>query len=218
MLALSMVVITGLIGGPGLGQNIAPAPDPQVDVGAAFDAGLAIVILAIVLDRLTEQAGEWLDPRERGARHRGRSRRRVWRGASPSCRGRGRAVCVAPTAARTFPTDDRAVVRRPGQRVVDWFTATFVTAHGGLQERRHDVRPQPARDASLTSAPWWLVIAVVVGLALVRAPGRRAAIDRGGLPALIFLLGLWKHAMETLANVLVATRRHARRSGSRSGS
>ena len=33
----------------------------------AFDAGMAIVILAIVLDRLTDHAGEWLDPRDRPA-------------------------------------------------------------------------------------------------------------------------------------------------------
>jgi glycine betaine/proline transport system permease protein len=53
MMALSMVVITGLIGAPGLGRNILQALS-KVDVGAAFDPGLAIVILAIVLDRLTE--------------------------------------------------------------------------------------------------------------------------------------------------------------------
>ena len=43
---------------------------PQVDVGTAFEAGLAIVILAIVLDRLTDAAGEWLSPRARIARRR----------------------------------------------------------------------------------------------------------------------------------------------------
>ena len=37
---------------PGLGKNITRALE-QVNVGAAFDAGLAIVIMAIVLDRLT---------------------------------------------------------------------------------------------------------------------------------------------------------------------
>ena len=80
MMALSMVVITGLIGAPGLGRNILQALS-KVDVGAAFDAGLAIVILAIVLDRLTEQASEWMDPRSHRAR-RGLRRPAV---ASRSC-------------------------------------------------------------------------------------------------------------------------------------
>ena len=66
MMALSMVVITALIGAPGLGADILRAVH-AVDVGAAFDAGLAIVILAIVLDRLTDRAGVWMDPRHRPA-------------------------------------------------------------------------------------------------------------------------------------------------------
>ena len=73
MMALSMVVITALIGAPGLGDSILRAVR-SVNVGAAFDAGLAIVILAIVLDRLTDHAGVWMDPRHRPAE----SRRRRW--------------------------------------------------------------------------------------------------------------------------------------------
>ena len=69
MLALSMVVITGLIGAPGLGRSLTNALS-KVNVGAAFEAGIAIVILAIILDRLTFAAGEWLDPRVRRAQHR----------------------------------------------------------------------------------------------------------------------------------------------------
>ena len=39
-----------------------------------FDAGIAIVILAIVLDRLTEKVSERLDPRRSGALESPRSR------------------------------------------------------------------------------------------------------------------------------------------------
>jgi len=46
MMALSMVVITVLVDAPGLGKDIIRALQ-QVDVGAAFDAGIAIVIMAI---------------------------------------------------------------------------------------------------------------------------------------------------------------------------
>ena len=65
MLALSMIVITALIDAPGLGQDIVKALQKQ-DVGAMFDAGVAIVILAIVLDRVTEHVSVRMDPRHRG--------------------------------------------------------------------------------------------------------------------------------------------------------
>lgn len=53
MLTLSMVVIASMIGAPGLGMNVL-AGLQQADVGAGFVSGLAIVILAIIVDRLTQ--------------------------------------------------------------------------------------------------------------------------------------------------------------------
>jgi glycine betaine/proline transport system permease protein len=56
MLALSMVVIAALIGAGGLGDPVVKGiTQLQTDVG--FEGGLAIVILAIVLDRLTQGVG-----------------------------------------------------------------------------------------------------------------------------------------------------------------
>ncbi len=56
MLSLSMVVIAGMVGGGGLGRDIVQALS-RVDVGLGFEAGVAVVILAIILDRLTAAAG-----------------------------------------------------------------------------------------------------------------------------------------------------------------
>jgi glycine betaine/proline transport system permease protein len=53
MLALSMVVIASLVGAPGLGVDVYRAVT-RIEVGRGFEAGLAIVILAIVLDRITQ--------------------------------------------------------------------------------------------------------------------------------------------------------------------
>lgn len=53
MLALSMVVIVALIAGGGLGQEILRAVG-RLDIDRAFSAGLAVLILAVVLDRISQ--------------------------------------------------------------------------------------------------------------------------------------------------------------------
>jgi choline ABC transporter permease protein len=55
MLSLSMVVIAALVGAGGLGVPVVRALN-TVQVGMGFEAGLAIVLLAIILDRMTRPA------------------------------------------------------------------------------------------------------------------------------------------------------------------
>ncbi|UFU02992.1 ABC transporter permease subunit [Ruania suaedae] len=57
MLGLSMAVLAGLVGAPGLGKVVASALS-TVDVATGAEAGLAIVFLAIFLDRLTGAIGQ----------------------------------------------------------------------------------------------------------------------------------------------------------------
>lgn len=53
MLSLSMVVVASLVGAPGLG-TIVYRSITQVNIGMGFESGLALVILAMVLDRMTQ--------------------------------------------------------------------------------------------------------------------------------------------------------------------
>ena len=53
MLALSMTVIAAMIGALGLGYQVLVGIQ-RVDIGTGFEAGLAIVIIAIILDRITQ--------------------------------------------------------------------------------------------------------------------------------------------------------------------
>ena len=66
MLALSMVVIASMISVKGLGNEVLRAMG-RLDAGKAIVGGLGIVILAIVLDRITQGMGQ--TGRERGHRH-----------------------------------------------------------------------------------------------------------------------------------------------------
>lgn len=54
MLSLSMVVIAALVGADGLGKPVIRALN-SVNIAQGFEAGLAIVIVAIVLDRLLKE-------------------------------------------------------------------------------------------------------------------------------------------------------------------
>ncbi|MDA9652466.1 proline/glycine betaine ABC transporter permease [bacterium] len=62
MMALSMVVIASMIGTRGLGDEVLLGLQ-QLNVGRAAEAGIAIVLLAIVLDRITQSYGETLQER-----------------------------------------------------------------------------------------------------------------------------------------------------------
>jgi len=53
MLALSMVVIASMIGAGGLGYQVLVGIQ-RVDIAMGFEAGLAIVVIAIILDRITQ--------------------------------------------------------------------------------------------------------------------------------------------------------------------
>lgn len=57
MLALSMVVIASMIGAGGLGDTVLRGIQ-RLDVGLGFEGGLGVVILAIILDRITQSFGK----------------------------------------------------------------------------------------------------------------------------------------------------------------
>ena len=56
MLALSMVVIASMIGAGGLGNTVLTGIQ-RLDVGLGFEGGLGVVVLAIILDRITQSFG-----------------------------------------------------------------------------------------------------------------------------------------------------------------
>lgn len=56
MLALSMVVISAMIGARGLGEEVLRGVT-QMEIGKGFEGGIAVVILAMVLDRITQALG-----------------------------------------------------------------------------------------------------------------------------------------------------------------
>jgi glycine betaine/proline transport system permease protein len=215
MAALAMVTIAALINAPGLGQTVMRALR-RVDVGASFNGGLAIVVLAIVLDRAATAAGNraagtsvpttgsrrwWQHRRIRvGAAGVGvlatifLSRTYVWAAVFPtsiSVGGREIPISVGGAIARTTNTGTEWVLEHFGT-YTNWFKDQFSsTVLNSLQ-------------AMLTQTPWFATAALLIVLAALAGGIRVATIVTGSL-ALLLATGLWGDAMETLAATLVAT-------------
>jgi len=204
MAALSMVTIAALIDAPGLGRVVLRSLQ-SLDVGTAFNAGLSIVIMAIVLDRVTTAASVRAELARRNASSLSQKLRRpgLLVGAVVS------AVCVYLSYtyvwAAEFPTKPDL-----GRPISDGMTRStnWVQLHlGGTTNAIKDALTNHVLNplqTLFTDSPWWLVSVVLVGIAVV-VGSVRAAVTAAICLGLIVATGLWSDAMTTLAATLVAT-------------
>ncbi len=204
MAALAMVTIAALINAPGLGETVLKALQSQ-DVGTAFNGGLAIVVLAIVLDRVTTAAGA----RAEGTRTTiptFAERMRL-----PVLAGAGLLTAVAIWFSRTyvwaaeFPRDfevGRTLILAT-DAVTAWIQDTFSALTTGIKDVVSAVLIDPLQ-ALLAESPWWLTALVIVALSAVIGSARAAIVSAVCL-ALVVWIGLWQDTVTTLASVLIAT-------------
>ncbi len=200
MAALSMVTIAALIDAPGLGKVVLQALE-TLNIGVAFTAGLAIVIMAIVFDRTTTAASQRTEGSLRAGRVENVRVRRITGGM---------AVVVAVVmcyigqtyvAANTFPDN---WVFRPVKVVNDaaaWVELNLFTYTDAIKNFCTTYFIDPLQ-ALLTQSPWWLVIVALAALALLLAGWRVAVVVVLCLGGIIGM-GLWYSSMFTLASVLV---------------
>lgn len=202
MAALSMVTIAALIDAPGLGKTVYKALT-LLDVGTAFNAGLAIVVLAIVLDRVTTAAAARVDDRLVTPR-----RRLVRRGVRWGGLG---VVLVAGYLSHTYAAyadfpenpDLGAPIRRYSESSSMWVQDHFSWLTFDVKDRITAALINPVQ-SFLADSPWWLVVFGLASLAAV-VGGRVAAASTVLCLGLIIGLGLWSDAMVTLASTLIAT-------------
>jgi glycine betaine/proline transport system permease protein len=204
MAALAMVTIAALIDAPGLGRVVLRALQ-SLDVGTAFNAGLSIVIMAIVLDRVTTAASVRSELARRDSAGRSNRLRRpaIVIGAAVC------AVCVYASYtylwAAQFPTnpDLGGPIIRSAERFSNWVQLHFSGATNSLKDMLTERALNPF-EMLLTDSPWWLVCGAIIALALI-VGSRWAAVGAAVCLALIIGTGLWADAMTTLAATLVAT-------------
>lgn len=201
MAALSMSVIAGFVDGPGLGKPVLRALTAGSNqIGVAFVAGLAIVIVAIMLDRVTTAAGERSQLVTETALWRRRALLLVTAAVAAVC------VYLSRTyfSLADFPaTSVGGTIADGAQSAADWTTDTFSGLTTWLQETTTTVFINPLQDL-LASSPWFVTAIALVLLALVLSGWQ------GGLTATVCLAGiwatdLWYDAMVTFTSVVVAT-------------
>ncbi|WP_329173942.1 ABC transporter permease subunit [Streptomyces decoyicus] len=201
MMALSMAIIASMIGGAGLGDRVYQALG-TVDVGAALAAGIPIVLLAVVLDRVTGAAGESL-----GGDAEDTSALRGWRGWSLAA---GVTVVVA-LASRfagrlEWPTSWTVDIVEPVNTAKDWMVDhlyTGVPVVGGTADWAAHFTTwilNPVRDG-LQGLPWWSVLLVVAALAWLIGTWQTALTAVLAMAG-IGVLGVWDKSLDTLAQVL----------------
>jgi glycine betaine/proline transport system permease protein len=202
MAALAMATIAALINGPGLGQPVAQALQ-SLDIGNAFVSGIAIVIMAIVLDRTTTAASERAEVAAR-------------RGENPRTRRIGliaggivALVCVYLSRLylqlAQFPEepDLGAPLATAVSAFTEWLVSAVSGFTGAITTVVSTVLLNPLQSL-LAGSPWWLMCLVLLAVAYLVGGWRPTAI---ALVCLLVILGtgLWNEAMKTLTTTIVAT-------------
>ncbi|MEX1019750.1 MAG: ABC transporter permease subunit, partial [Litorilinea sp.] len=216
MMALSLVVIAALIGAGGLGRDVLVALQ-RLRVGQGLEAGLAIVLIAVVLDRLFHVA--------EGRKQREYGRPAMFNKVSP----RLFAAVYWSTAAmvmlyfmvvdayvvglRDFPEAMQFSISAPVDSGVRWLRdnlyriGNLPIGTGPFSDFLVIWLLNPLRSLLQTWLPWPVVIGGF-GLVAWYSGGNSGGLRLGVVTVFAVLatglLGMWTHTLDTLSQVLVA--------------
>jgi glycine betaine/proline transport system permease protein len=193
MLALNMVIIASMIGAGGLGYDVLLALR-ALKIGQGMEAGLAIVVLAILLDRLSQAAA-----RQRPSTY--TEHRTLWQ-AHPNL---FLALVVlalttlaslwSPAFAKVPPSIE--ISTAPWWKAgVDWITVNFFDMIETFRVALLVYVLNPVR-AFCENFPWAAAL-VLLSLAAYRLAGARLALLVAALTAFCAAVGLWEKTMATV--------------------
>ncbi|SCK27971.1 proline/glycine betaine ABC transporter permease [Streptomyces sp. WMMB 322] len=205
MMCLSMVVLASLIGSEGLGDEIYQALG-SLDVGTALTAGIAVVLIAVLLDRTTAAAGERLDATVTvgATKLMRRVRTAVW-GLVVLLIGVFSAI-GASLGEREWPDAWTVDVTRPLQGAVDWLTGAIghgVPLLGGTEvwAKGFTVYVLNPLRTGLETTPWWALVLLVAAIGWIVGTWR-ASLTGAICLGLVGVMGLWDKSMDTFSQVI----------------
>jgi glycine betaine/proline transport system permease protein len=202
MMALGIVVIAAFVGAGGLGQTVLDGLQ-QLNVGEALNGGIAIVIMAIVLDRVTTAWSQRDRQHTKPVRFAGRS---LTRGqlAIAALLITVVAVVVGREVLRqqSFPESLEFSVATPANAMVDWSQTNLGEITSAIADFVLVYMLDPIQSL-FVGVPWWMMAGAfaVIGW---RVSGWRLAVGSFACIAALGFLGMWDLSMGTLAQVLVA--------------
>jgi glycine betaine/proline transport system permease protein len=197
MLSLNMVIIASMIGAGGLGFDVLAALR-RLDFGAGLEAGLAIVALAIALDRLSQAhaaaaAGDGLRHATAGS---GMLSRHPYVVAAIAIVVLGALAGLAFPALQALPKSATLSTGDFWSRVVEWINVNYFDT---LEAFKNAVLLNilvPFK-RFLTDLPWAGVMALLA-FAAYRLSGPRLALAIAAMCLAIAATGQWEKAMITV--------------------
>ncbi|MEM9247399.1 MAG: ABC transporter permease subunit [Pseudomonadota bacterium] len=196
MMTLNMVIIASMIGAGGLGFDVLQALR-KLDIGTGLEAGMGIVALAIVLDRLSQAAAH----RAAHGKHREPGQRPLWHLVLAW-------LVVATVAAylvkplQAWPDAWQVSTAGFWNAAVTWVNRELFDVLEGFRNFAllNVMRPF---SAFLATAPWTLVIGALAALAYALS-GWRLAVYCSALALFIVLTGYWGPAMNSVYLITIA--------------
>ncbi|MDO8884548.1 MAG: ABC transporter permease subunit [Pseudotabrizicola sp.] len=192
MLSLNMVIIASMIGAGGLGFDVLGALR-RLDFGAGLEAGLAIVALAIALDRLSQAVAH------RGtamARQGSLIQRHPYIASALALIAVTAIIGLLIPAVQTYPLSARLSTSPFWAAAVQWINITFFDTLEAVKTFFLVWLLVPVK-RFLLDLPWLAVVALL-GIAGWRLGGWRLALLTSGLSFLIAATGQWEKAMITV--------------------
>ena len=203
MAALSFVVIAALIAAPGLGIPIVTALTIR-NVGDGFVAGLAVVFVAIMLDRSTSAAAKtkvtFIPPTSKQIRRRQLSIGFMALVAAITI-WMSRNLLWAAIWPKSLDFSDP--VGNVTNSVTDWITTNFRFITVSLKDFISNYLLNSI-ETLLADSPWFLTLSMIALIAYLLG-GIRVTILSITLMLIIVAIGIWNDTMVTLTQTLVAT-------------
>ena len=215
MMAVAMVIITALVGVDGLGRDVWLSLR-EVDAGKGLESGIAIVLLAIILDRLSYALGnsgpnpatsvQAISPGTEETA--GRSLKNMAAHYALPISGVGLIAVLLVLGSlvgplRDFADDLTFSMADPVNSVFDWMAVNLHFITSWIRDSLFRELGYSPIYTLLLWLPWPALMVIAAGLAYLTAGWRVALLAVAGL-AFAGTGGVWDVTMDTLSQVLTA--------------